>query len=60
MAQEDMEFNDFYRDKFIPQSCAFNSNLDSTPVYFEALHQDDLSDSIVFLATTNGDTLHHR
>ena len=60
-----MEFHDFYRDEYIPQTCAFSANIASTPSYYEALHQDDfklqddLSDPITFLATTDGDILHY-
>lgn len=64
VAQRDIEFHDFHRDEYIPQTCAFNTNIASTPSYYEALHQDDIklhddiSDSIDFLATTDDDTLH--
>ena len=60
-----MEFHDFYRDKYIPETSAFNANIALTPVYYEVLHQDDfklqdyLSDPIAFLVTTDVDTLHH-
>ena len=63
--QQDLEFHDFHRDEYIPQTCAFNANIVSTPAYYQALHQDDfklqddLSDPIAFLATTDGDTLHY-
>ena len=63
--QRDLEFHDFHRDEYIPQTCAFNANIASTTAYYEALHQDDfklrddLSDPIAFLATTDGDTLHY-
>ena len=60
-----MEFHDFHRDEYIPHTCAFNANIASIPAYYEALHQDDfklqddLSDPIAFLATTDSDTIHH-
>ena len=63
--QQDLEFHDFHRDGYIPQTCAFNTNIALTTAYYEALHQDDfklqddISDPIAFLATTDGDTLHY-
>ena len=65
MAQEDIKFHDFYRGIYIPQTCAFNTIIKSTPVYYKALQQDDfklqddISNSIDFLATTDGDILNY-
>ena len=65
MAQQDIEFHYFHHDEYIPQTCTFNANIASTPVYYEALPQDDFklqddfSGSIGFLTTTDGNTLHY-
>ena len=65
MAQEDIKFHDFYRGIYIPQTCAFNTIIKSTPVYYKALQQDDfklqddINDSIAFLATTDGGILNY-
>ena len=65
VAQENLDFHDFRRDTYIPQTCAFESTyLESPPAYYEALHQEDftlqdqLSDQIAFLTQTDGDTIH--
>ena len=68
VAQEDLDFQDFSRKQYTPQTCTFTAtHLESTSthVYYEALYQDDfriqddLNDPIAFLAFTDGDTLHY-
>ena len=65
MAQEDIKIHDFHRDIYISLTFAFNTIIKSTPVYYEDLQhddfklQDDINDSIAFLATTDGGILNY-
>ena len=41
VAQQDLEFHDFHRDFYVPQTVAFNATEDKSQVYYEALHEED-------------------
>ena len=68
VAQEGLQFNDFRRKEYVPQTCAFTAThlKANPPAYYKALHQDEfviqdeLADPITFLAKVDGDTLLYR
>ena len=65
VAQENLDYHNFHRDNYIPQTGAFESTyLESPPVYYEALHQENFSlqnqlrDLVAFLTHIDGNTMH--
>ena len=62
VAQQDIEFHDFYGDTYIPMTIAFNTEHQA---YYESMHEDDyklqneLEDPIVFLVSTAKDILYY-
>ena len=65
VAQQDLEFYDFHRDYYVPQTVAFNATEDKSQVYYEALHEEDykiqksVSDPIAFSAAAQKDTMYY-
>ena len=67
VAQEGLQFNDFRKKEYVPQTCAFTAThlKANPPAYYKALHQDEfviqdeLTDPIAFLAKVDGDTLYY-
>ena len=65
VAQQDLEFHDFHRDYYVPQTVAFDATEDKSQVYYEALHEEDykiqtlLEDPIVFSVAAEKDTMYY-
>ena len=62
VAQQDIEFHDFYGDTYYPMTIAFNTEYQA---YYESMHEDDynlqneLEDPIAFLVSTANDILYY-
>ena len=65
VAQQDLEFHDFHRDCYVPQTVTINTTEDKSQVYYEALHEEDykiqelLADPIAFSTAAEKDTMYY-
>ena len=65
VVQQDLEFHDFHRDYYVPQTVAFNTIEGKSQICYEAFYEEDyniqelLADSIAFSAEVEKDTMYY-